>query len=328
LAEVFITRRIFPEAKEKLEKAGFGYEINDTGKILGKSELLKRVRGKQGLIPLLNDQVDSEVMDASPDLQVIANLAVGYDNVDVAAATERGIMVTNTPGVLTETTADLTFGLLLAAARRITEADSYVRQGDWNGWELMQPQTGIDVHGKTLGIVGMGRIGAAVARRAYSGFDMDVVYQSRTRKTGIEAELDSEYLELDELLERSDFVSLHVPLTSETKEMIGKKEFELMKDDAVLINVARGPVVDESALVEALKSGEIRGAGLDVFEAEPEVHPELKELDENVVLTPHVGSASRETRLKIAEMGIENAIAALAGEEPPNLVNPEVLSGP
>ncbi len=325
MAEVFITRRIFPEAREKLEEAGVDYEINDTGKILGKSELLERVRGKQGLIPLLNDQVDSEVLDASPDLQVIANLAVGYDNVDVAAATKRGIMVTNTPGVLTETTADLSFGLLLAAARKIPEADSYVRQGDWNGWELMQPQQGVDVHGKTLGIVGMGRIGTAVARRGHFGFDMNVVYNSRTRKENIEDELDSEYLELEALLERSDFVSLHVPLTSETEGMIGKKELEIMKDDAILINVARGPVVDESALVEALKSGEIRGAGLDVFEEEPEVHPELKELDENVVLTPHIGSASRETRMKIAEIGVKNVIAALEGEKPPNLVNPEIL---
>ncbi len=325
MAEVFITRRIFPEAREKLEEAGVGYEINDTGKILGKSELLERVRGKQGLIPLLNDQVDPEVMDASPDLQVIANLAVGYDNIDVEAATERGIMVTNTPGVLTETTADLTFGLLLAAARRIPEADSYVRRGDWNGWELMQPQQGVDVHGKTLGVVGMGRIGTAVAKRGYFGFNMDVVYHSRTRKEEIEDDLEAEFLDLDELLERSDFVSLHTPLTPDTRGMIGEEEFWKMKEDAVLVNVARGPVVDESALVEALKAGRIRGAGLDVFEEEPEVHPELKELSESVVLAPHIGSASRETRMKIAEIGVKNAIAALEGEEPPNLINPEVL---
>lgn len=325
MAEVFITRRIFPEAREKLEEAGVGYEINDTGKILGKSELLERVRGKQGLIPLLNDQVDPEVMDASPDLKVIANLAVGYDNIDVEAATERGIMVTNTPGVLTETTADLTFGLLLAAARRIPEADSYVRRGDWNGWELMQPQQGVDVHGKTLGVVGMGRIGTAVAKRGYFGFNMDVVYHSRTRKEEIEDDLEAEFLDLDELLERSDFVSLHTPLTPDTRGMIGEEEFWKMKEDAVLVNVARGPVVDESALVEALKAGRIRGAGLDVFEEEPEVHPELKELSESVVLAPHIGSASRETRMKIAEIGVKNAIAALEGEEPPNLINPEVL---
>lgn len=325
MAEVFITRRIFPEAREKLEKAGVDYEINDTGEILSKEELLEGVRGKQGLIPLLNDQVDSEVMKASPELEVIANLAVGYDNIDVEAATERGIMVTNTPGVLTETTADLTFGLLLAAARRIPEADSYVRRGDWDGWELMQPQQGLDVHGKTLGIIGMGRIGTAVARRGYFGFNMDVVYHSRTRKQSVEAELEADFLGLDQLLGESDFLSLHTPLTPETRGMIGEREFEIMKNDAVLVNVARGPVVDESALVEALKSGEIRGAGLDVFEKEPEVHPELKELSESVVLTPHIGSASRETRMEIAEIGVKNAISVLEGKEPPNLINPEVL---
>lgn len=325
MAEVFITRRIFPEARNKLEESGIDYEINDTGEILSKEELLSGARGKDGLIPLLNNQVDSEVMEASPDLQVIANLAVGYDNIDVEAATERGIMVTNTPGVLTETTADLTFGLLLAAARRIPEADSYVRRGDWNGWELMQPQQGVDVHGKTLGVVGMGRIGTAVAKRGHFGFNMDVVYHSRTRKEEIEDDLEAEFLDLDELLERSDFVSLHTPLTPDTRGMIGEKEFEIMKEDAILINVARGSVVDEVALVEALKSGEIRGAGLDVFEEEPEVHPELKELSESVVLAPHIGSASREARMKIAKIGVKNAIAALEGEEPPNLINPEVL---
>ncbi len=325
MSEVFISRRIFSEAKEKLRENGIDFEINDTGEVLKKEALISGVRGKDGLLPLLNDEVDAEVLDASPELKIVANLAVGYDNIDVEAATERGIMVTNTPGVLTETTADLTFGLLLAAARRIPEADRYVREESWQGWELMQPQQGVDVYGKTLGIVGMGRIGTAVARRAGDGFDMDILYYSRTRKEDVEAELGAEFVGLDELLEKSHYVSLHTPLTEETEGMISSREFSRMKDDAVLVNVARGPVVDEGALVEALRSGEIRGAGLDVFEAEPEVHPGLKEMTESVVLTPHIGSASRETRLKIAKMGVKNVLAGLAGDEPPNLVNPEVL---
>lgn len=325
MAEVFITRRIFPEAKDKLEEEGIEYEINDTGKILEGEELLKGLEGKDGLICLLNDEVGPEVLDASSDLEIVANLGVGYDNIDVEAATERGIMVTNTPGVLTETTADLSFGLLLAAARRIPEADTFVREGKWDGWELIQPQQGVDVNGKTLGVVGMGRIGSAVARRGHFGFDMDVLYYSRTRKEDLEDELGAEYVELDRLLRESDFVSLHTPLTSETEGMIGERKLALMKEDAILINVARGPVVDEAALVEALESDEIRGAGLDVFEEEPEAHPGLKDLKESVVLAPHIGSASRETRMEIAEIGVKNAIAALNGEEPPNLINPEVL---
>lgn len=325
MSEIFITRRIFPEAKEKLEGAGIEYEINDTGKILEKGELIEKTKGKNGLICLLNDEIDPEVLDSCPDLEIVANLGVGYDNIDVEAATERGVMVTNTPGVLTETTADLSFGLLLAAARRVPEADSFVREGNWDGWELIQPQQGVDVHGKTLGIIGMGRIGTAVARRGHFGFDMDVIYYSRTRKEHLEEELEARYVELDGLLEESDFVSIHTPLTPETEGMIGEREFKLMKEDAVLVNVARGPVVDEEALVEALRSGEIRGAGLDVFEEEPKVHPGLKELTESVVLAPHIGSASRETRMKIAEIGVKNVISALKGEEPPNLINSEVL---
>ena len=325
MSEVYITRRIFAEAKERLNEAGVNFEINDTGRVLDRSELIENLKGKDGLIPLLNDEVDAEVLDASDDLKVVANLGVGYDNIDVEAATERGIMVTNTPGVLTETTADLSFGLLLAAARRIPEADRFVREEAWEGWELIQPQLGVDVYGNTLGIIGLGRIGTAVARRGRFGFGMDVVYYSRTRKEDIEDELDARYLELEELLKESDFVSIHTPLTEKTEGLISEPEFSIMKEDAILVNMARGPVVDEDALVNALESGEIRGAGLDVFEEEPVVHPGLKELTESVVLAPHIGSASRETRMKIAEIGVENALAGLRGEEPPNLVNPEVL---
>jgi glyoxylate reductase len=325
VSEVYITRRIFSEAKERLNEAGVDFEINDTGRVLDRSELIENLEGKDGLIPLLNDEVDAEVLDASDDLKIVANLGVGYDNIDVEAATERGILVTNTPGVLTETTADLSFALLLAAARRIPEADRFVREETWEGWELIQPQLGVDVYGKTLGIIGLGRIGTAVARRGRFGFDMDVVYYSRTRKEEVEDELNARYLELEELLGESDFVSIHTPLTEKTEGLISEPEFSIMKEDAILVNMARGPVVDEDALVRALESGEIRGAGLDVFEEEPVVHPGLKELTESVVLAPHIGSASRETRMKIAEIGVENALAGLRGEEPPNLVNPEVL---
>ena len=325
MPEIFITRRIFSEAKEKLADEGIDYGINDSGRRLSKRELMENLPGKDGLICLLNDEVDGDVLNASSELKMIANIAVGYDNIDVEAATSRGIMISNTPGVLTETTADLSIGLLLAAARRIPEADRFVRQENWEGWELIQPQQGIDVFGKTLGIVGMGRIGTAVARRARNGFDMDVVYYSRSRKRGVEEELGAEYVELNELLARSDFVSLHTPLTPETEGMISTPEFELMKDDSILINVARGPVVDEDALVRAIKEGEIRGAGLDVFEKEPEVHPELKNLTESVVLAPHIGSASRETRHKMADIGVKNMIAGLRGEKPANIINPEVI---
>ena len=310
MSEVYITRRIFSGAKERLNEAGIDFEINDTGRVLEKSELIENLEGKDGLIPLLNDEVDAEVLDASDDLKIVANLAVGYDNVDVEAATERGVLVTNTPGVLTETTADLSFALLLAAARRIPEADRFVREETWEGWELIQPQLGVDVFRKTLGIIGIGRIGTAVARRGRFGFGMNVVYYSRTRKEDIEDELDARYLELEELLGESDFVSIHTPLTEKTEGLISEPEFSIMKEDA---------------LVRALESGEIRGAGLDVFEEEPVVHPGLKELTESIVLAPHIGSASRETRMKMADMGIENAISGLRGEEPPNLVNPEVL---
>lgn len=326
MPDIFISRRIFPGAKAKLEEAGLTYGSNDTGRVLEKDELIDRTRDVDGLICLLNDEVDEEFLSACPDLKVVANLGVGYDNVDVDAATERGVIVTNTPGVLTETTADLTFALLLAAARRIPEADSFVREEDWGGWELIQPQIGVDVYGKTLGIVGMGRIGTAVARRGHGGFDMDVVYYSRTRKPEVEEELGAEFLQLDELLHKSDFVSLHTPLTEETEGLISREEFNTMKDSGILVNVARGPVVDEEELVNALRDGEIRGAGLDVFAEEPEVHPGLNELKESVVLAPHIGSASRETRTKIAEIGVTNAIAGLAGEKPPNIVNPEAFS--
>jgi glyoxylate reductase len=263
--------------------------------------------------------VRAAVIEAAPRLRVIAVAAVGYNLIDVAAATRRGILVTNTPGVLTETTADMAWALMLATARRVAEGDRFVRAGRWKGvtWSLM---LGRDVQGATLGIIGLGRIGKAIARRA-SGFGMRVLYH--TRRPDPEAErLGAAYRSKADLLREADFVVLSVPLTPETRGLIGDAELALMKPSAYLVNVARGPVVDEAALVRALQEGRLAGAGLDVFEDEPRVHPALVELDQ-VVLTPHIGSASRATRLAMATRAAENCVAALAGQRPPNLVNPE-----
>jgi len=316
--KVLITRRIFPEALLQLEKHGIDYEMH-LGPPLEKQELIAKVKGAEGLISLLSDRIDRQVLEAGSKLKIVANVAVGYDNIDLQAATERGIMVTNTPDVLTEATADLAFGLLLAAARRIVEGDQIMRQGRFRGWEL-DFLLGTDVHHKTLGIVGLGRIGGAVARRA-CGFSMHVLYHNRSCKPRLERELNAEFVEFEELLNQSDFVSIHLPLTPETYHLFSTEEFKTMKPTAFLINAARGPIVDEEALVQALKAKEIAGAALDVFEHEPEVHPELLKLN-NVVLTPHIGSAARETRIRMALMAVENMIAALSGQRPPNLVNP------
>jgi glyoxylate reductase len=250
---------------------------------------------------------------AGEDLKVIANMAVGYDNVDLEAARERGVMVTNTPEVLDETTADTAFMLLLAAARRLGEGERIVRSGRWEAWGPKM-LIGPDVWGKTLGIVGFGRIGQAMARRA-RGFDMEVFYTARSRKEDVENELGTRYAQLDELLQTSDFVSLHTPLTEETRHLIGAGELKKMKPESVLVNTSRGPIVDEGALADALAQGRIFAAGLDVYEEEPEVHPRLLEL-ENVVLAPHIGSASIETRDKMATLAAENISAVLRGEKP------------
>ena len=281
--------------------------------------LLEAARGASGVLSTVTEKMDAEFMDAAGDgLKVIANLAVGYDNVDVAAAKERGIVVTNTPGVLDETTADVAFMLILAAARRLGEAERLLRAGKWEWWGpklLMGP----DVWGKRLGIVGMGRIGRAVAQRA-KGFDMEILYHNRSRDEAAEKELGARYLELDELLETCDFISVHTPLTEETRHLIGAVELGKMKPEAVLVNTSRGPVIDEAALADALENGRIFAAGLDVYEEEPKVHPKLLEL-ENVVLAPHIGSASIETRDKMAETASEDLRAVLRGEQPKNPVN-------
>ncbi|MEW6636098.1 MAG: D-glycerate dehydrogenase [Actinomycetota bacterium] len=283
-----------------------------------RGELLEAVRGASGVLSTATERVDAEVMDAAGGtLRVVANMAVGYDNIDLEAARERGVVVTNTPGVLDETTADVAFMLMLAAARRLGEAERLLRAGRWQWWGPKQ-LLGQDVWGGTLGIVGMGRIGQAVARRA-KGFGMEVLYTSRSRKEGAERELGARQMHLDELLRKSDFVSIHTPLTPETRHLIGPDELAKMKRTAVLVNTSRGPVVDEAALADALAEGRIFAAGLDVYEEEPRVHPGLLKLD-NVVLAPHIGSASIETRDRMARLAAKNLAAVLRGEEPPSRV--------
>jgi len=279
-----------------------------------RDELLEAAEGAVGVLSNVTEKMDAEFMDAAGEgLKVIANMAVGYDNVEVEAARERGIVVTNTPGVLDETTADTAFMLLLAAARRLGESERTLRAGDWEWWgpKLF---VGVDVWGKKLGIVGMGRIGQAVARRG-RGFGMEILYHNRSRKEDAEKEFDARRVELDELLETADFVSVHTPLTDETRHLIGPEELRRMKLTAVLVNTSRGPVVDEGALADALADGRIFAAGLDVYEDEPKVHPKLLDL-ENAVLAPHIGSGSQETRDQMAVLAAENIVAVLSGGEP------------
>jgi len=284
-----------------------------------RGELLEAAQGIDGVLSTLTEKIDAEFMNAAGEnLKVVANMAVGYDNVDVTTADERGIVVTNTPDVLDETTADTAFMLVLAAARRLGEGERIVRSGRWEAWGPKM-LIGPDVWGKKLGIVGFGRIGQALARRA-RGFDMEILYSGRSRREDAEKEFDARYLELDELLEECDFLSLHTPLTEDTMHLIGAGELEKMKPEAVLVNTSRGPVVDEAALAEALAERRIFAAGLDVYENEPEVHLKLLEL-ENVVLAPHIGSASFETRDKMAAMAGEDLRAVLRGEQPKNPVN-------
>jgi len=285
--------------------------------------LLEAVKDIDGLLCLLTDKVDAVLMDSAPRLKVISNLAVGYDNIDIAEATRRRIMVGNTPGVLSETTADLAFALLMAAARRVVEADKYTRKGLWKTWGPMV-LLGHDIHHATLGIVGLGGVGIEMARRA-RGFQMQVLYYDEVRKEEKERELAIEYVpSLAELLSRSDFISLHVPLSEENQHLIGPAEFSMMKPTAILINTSRGSVVDQKALYKALKSGKIWAAAIDVTEVEP-ISPDDPLLTlENIVIAPHIGSASIATRTKMATMAAANLIAGLRGEMLPNCVNPEI----
>ncbi len=319
---ILVTRHVFPEAIAILEGvADVQYKDSSTG--LSADELKAAVADKDAVVCQLTDSIDADLMDSGRELQAIANVAVGFDNIDIAAATERGILVTNTPGVLTDTTADLAFTLLMAASRRIAEADRFLRAGRWNQWKI-DLFCGHDIHGQTLGILGLGRIGRSMAQRA-RGFGMRVVYHDLDRATPEdESEWGIEYVDRETLFRDADFLSIHVPLNEHTRHAVGSAEFELMKPTAVLVNTSRGPVVDEKALAHALESGQIASAGLDVFEEEPSVEPRLLAL-ENVVLVPHIGSASIKTRTRMCTMAAENAAAVLTGRRPPNPVNPELL---
>jgi len=320
---VYVTREIPDAGLALLAGACERMDVHGGEGPPSREELLAGVKGRDGVLCLLSDRIDAEVLDAAgAGLKGVANYAVGYDNVDVGEATARGIPVSNTPGVLTETTADLAWALLFAAARRIAESDRLVRSGAWKGWGPKQ-MLGVDVHGKVLGIVGAGRIGCALARRSV-GFGMRVLYHDAEARPELEAACGGRLVSLEELLAQADFVSLHVPLTDATRHLVGAPELKAMKATAVLVNTSRGPVVDEAALVEALRAGEIFAAGLDVYEDEPALATGLREAP-NVVLAPHIGSGSVETRQKMAEMAATNLVAMLRGERPPNCVNPEVL---
>mgnify|MGYP001596479776 CR=1 FL=1 len=319
--KVFVTRRI-PRPGLDLLKKEYTVEINPHDRVLTKEEIIKGIRGKDGLLCLLTDPIDKEVITAEPKLKMIASYAVGYDNIDVAVATQQGIPVSNTPGVLTETTAELAWALLFSVTRRIVEGDTFTREGKFKGWAPML-MLGQDVTKKTLGIVGTGRIGTAFALKS-KGFEMNVLYTDEQRNEQLERELGAKKVPLSTLLKNSDFVSIHVPLTKATHHLIDEKEFHMMKKTAVLINTARGPIINEKALVKALKEQWIFGAGLDVYENEPEIPMELKNLN-NVVLQPHIGSATVETRTKMALMAAENMSRGLKGNIPPNCVNKEVF---
>lgn len=322
MAKIFVTRRVPGATLERLKEAG-EVVVSPHDRLITREELLASVSGIDALLCFLTDKIDGQVLDAAGStLKIVSNYAVGFDNVDVSAATQKGIVVTNTPSdEISEAVAEFTWALILSLSRRIVEGDEFGRKGAYRGWE---PDLflGRDIYGKTLGIVGLGRIGTMVARRA-KGFNMKLLYNKRERDEKAEQELGVQFVSLDELLSQSDIITLHVPLTEETRHMISSAEFSKMKPTAYLINTARGGVVDESALVAALKQGKIAGAALDVHENEPEMNPELL-LMENVILTPHIASATVEVREKMTSQAVEAIIKTLAGQKPENLVNQEV----
>jgi glyoxylate reductase len=314
MAKNILISNVLPEEARRLIPSEFNVDYNPGDQPFTKQELIRRLQGKEALICHIISTIDEEILGASPSLKVVSNVAVGYNNIDLAAARRHGVVVTNTPDVLTETTADFAWALLMAAARRVVDADHYARSGQWKSWrwDLLWGQ---DVHGKTLGVLGFGRIGRAVARRA-GGFGMRILYHDALRADGAaERELRASFVDRDTLLRESDFVSVHTPLMPETRHLIDETALRAMKKTAILVNAARGPIVDEAALVRALGEGWIAGAGLDVFEEEPKIHPGLLPL-RNVVLAPHIASASHDTRLGMATLAVRNCLAVLEGKAP------------
>jgi lactate dehydrogenase-like 2-hydroxyacid dehydrogenase len=321
--KIFVTRKI-PEPGLEILRKEFEVKVNLYDRVLSREEIIEGLKGKDGLLCLLTDPIDADVINSEPKLKMIASYAVGYNNIDVKAATKRGIPVSNTPGVLTDATSDMAWALLFSVARRIVEADKFTRAGKFKGWGPMLMH-GQDVTNRTLGVVGAGRIGTAFALKS-KGFNMIVLYVDEKKNEALEKEVNAKKVTFDELLKKSDFISLHVPLMPSTHHLIGEKELKMMKKNAVLINTSRGPIVDEQALVFALKEKQIFGVGLDVYEHEPEMTEELKKLD-NIIIQPHSASATIETRTKMAVMAAENMVAGLKGEIPNNCVNKEVFKG-
>lgn len=318
--KIFVTRNI-PKPGIDLLKQHFDVDINPHNRVLTKKEIMQGIKGKDGLVCLLTDPIDREIIEAEPKLQMIANYAVGYDNIDIQAATDNNILVSNTPGVLTDATAEMAWALLFSTARRIVEADKYTRAGKFQGWDPMLLH-GVDISNQTLAIIGAGRIGTAVAEKS-KGFTMNILYVDESVNSYLEQKLNAKKVTLSQALKSADFISIHVPLNKKTHHLIGEKEFDIMKKTAILINTSRGPVIDEKALLSALKQKKIFAAGLDVYEHEPHIDDELKRLD-NVILQPHSASATTTSRTQMAVIAAQNMIAGLQGQLPPNCINKEV----
>ncbi len=320
---VLVARKTFDDIVDRL-RPHFEVEANDNDLGWPQDELIRRLQGKAGVYIAGGDKIDTKLLDACPDLKAVCTMAVGYNNIDVAACTARGVVVTNAPDVLTETTADFGFALMMATARRITESEHFLRRGEWKQWSVTM-FAGADVHGATLGVLGMGRIGAAIAKRGHLGFGMPVLYHNRSRLPAHqEAPLGAQWVEKDELLRRADHLIIVVPYSASSHHLVGQRELRLMKKTATLTNIARGGVVDDAALAAELKAGTIAAAGLDVFEGEPTVHPALLEC-QNIVLTPHIASATIATRRAMSNLAVDNLIAALTGGVPATALNPEAL---
>lgn len=322
MAKIFVTRNIPGSALQKLKEAGHGVVVSNFDRVLASQELIDAALDADAILALLHDKITGELLDKLPKLKIVSNYAVGFDNIDVKAATERGVVVTNTPSKeVNESVAEFTWALMLALSRRLVEGDEYGRKGAYKGWEPNM-FLGRDIYGKTLGVIGLGRIGSLVARRA-AGYKMKVLYTERNRDSDREKELEVEYRSLEDLLKEADYVTLHVPLTEETRHLVNAENIKLMKTGAFLINTSRGPVVQEHALAQALREGRLAGAALDVHENEPQMNPEMMQM-ENTILTPHIASATVEVREKMTSQAVDNILKVLAGEKPENLVNPEV----